>query len=161
MAKILKEIKDWGYIPIAQMLLFIAVLLIAWFVHNNAPNDITTLNNSAIAISTLLFGFLTLSLTMHLEELRRQKNAVSDLAAELIMTLNKVRENPSLRRRQVHFNPKYRHFGIEGYGASGKAEDVIGEAYDYLLKNMRDVVHLGRVLIFIWPFPLLSYCFPR
>jgi hypothetical protein len=150
------ELRPWSFLIAMETLLLASLLLIVWFVHTHLPQNLSSLISSTLAISTLLFGFLTLSVTMHLDELRRQKKDISDLAAELITLLDKVKKEKTLSSRTIHFNTKYWHWGIDGYGQTDSAESAIRAAYDYLLKNLREVVHTCRLSIFSWAMPALA-----
>lgn len=149
--------KEWIFPILGQIIVLAAVLGIVWFVQQNPIQNVEPLVNVVLTATSVLFGFLTLSMTMHLEELREQKQHISDLAAELLKLLDKVRNDPKLSQKTIHFSTKYYKYGFEGFGASATAESIILEAYDYLLKNFRDVVHSCRLLVFAWAIPGLAF----
>jgi hypothetical protein len=143
--------------PVVGQIILLSILLgIAWFIKQNPLQNVESFINAVLTSSSVLFGFLTLSISRHLEELRKQEREISDLATELLRLLDKVRNDKKLANKVVHFSTKYWVWGFKGFSHSDMAESTILVAYDYLLKNFRSVVHGCRSLVFAWGIPGLT-----
>ena len=145
--------KIWVFTIVGQIILFVIILGMAWFIKQNPIQNVEPFINAILTSSSVLFGFLTLSITMHLEELRKQEHDISNLAAEFLRLLHKVRNDKKLAQKIIHYSPKYYEWGFEGTSGSDRAESAILQAYDYLLKSFRSVVHGCRSLVFAWGIP--------
>ncbi|MEM2110739.1 MAG: hypothetical protein QXX08_02550 [Candidatus Bathyarchaeia archaeon] len=146
----------WIFSLIGQIILFVAILTITWFIKQHPLQNVDSFINAVLASSSVLFGFLTLSITRHLEELRKQEQDISNVAAEILSLLEKVRKDEKLAGRTIQWSTKYYNWGFEGFGVSDTAESAIMQAYDYLLKNFRFIVHSCRLLVFAWGIPGLA-----
>lgn len=153
MEKLLKIFVSLG---VRMMIILTIIGGVAWFVYRNPVENVEPFVDIVMATSSVLFGFLTLSMTRFLEELRKQKQEISNVAAELLGVLDKVRDDKKLAEKTIHFSTKYYHWGFEGFGCSGEAEFVILMAYDYLLKSFREGVHICGLLVFLWSAPSLG-----
>lgn len=149
--------KEWAFPIIGQLVVLITILGIAWFVQQHPIQNVEPLVNVILTATSVLFGFLTLSMTMHLEELRKQKHNVSNLASDMLKLLEKVHNDKALAKKIIHYSTKYYKWGFEGTGVSDTAESTILQAYDYLLKNFRSVVDACRLLVFAWAIPGLAF----
>lgn len=143
-------LKDWSFYIIAQILLLIGTISIISFSHKYYPQNIVPFTDAILIVVSILFGFLTLSITIHLEELRRQIQDISNLAANLLHLLNNVRKDEKLAKKRIHFQTRYEKWGFKGLSVTANAEEVILSAYNYLLHNARSVVSSCRRLIFWW-----------
>lgn len=156
-----KKVKSAGKLLIfpivGQIILFAAILAIAWFIKQHPLQNVDSFINAVLASSSVLFGFLTLSITRHFEELRKQEQDISDVASEFLSLLDRVRKDEKLAEKIIHWNTKYYNWGFEGFGVSDIAESSIMQAYDYLLKSFRFVVHSCRLLVFAWGIPGLAF----
>jgi hypothetical protein len=142
-----------------QIVALIIIAAIVWFIRQYPIQEVDPLINTGLTVSSVLFGFLTTSMILHLEELRKQEKDVSDLARELLRLLDQVRNNRELSNRNIHFSTKYYKWGFKGLGVSGEAEEVILEAYDYLLKSFRYGIHIRRSIVFMLSIPGLLLLF--
>lgn len=150
------SLKDWAFPIVGQIVILLTFLGIVCFIQQTSLQDVDSLIPVVLTATSVLFGFLTLNMTMHLEELRKQKSEISNLAAELMVLLEKVRHDQRLAKKIIHYSPKYWKWGIEGTSGADTAESAILQAYDYLLKNVRSVVDGSRSLVLGWAIPGLG-----
>lgn len=136
---------------IALMFLLLGVVLIA---HQNPIPNVESFLNVTLTASTVIFGFLTLNMTRQLEEFRKQKQDISDLGAELLKLLDKVRKHKELSKKTVHWSTN----SLQGsYGGSDTAESAIVSAYDYVTMNIWSMVQSQRLLVLTLGAPALLF----
>jgi len=143
---------------LGQIALMLFLLIVLLFVHQNPIPNVESFLNVTLTASTVIFGFLTLNMTRQLEEFGKQKQDISNLGAELLTLLDKVRKHKELSKKTVHWSTKSLQGSLQGsYGGSDTAEGAIISAYDYLTMNIWTLVRLQQQLVYILGMPALGF----
>lgn len=154
-----RDIRELMFPIIIQILLLIFMIWIGIFSQKHPIQNLSEFLNVTVTMSGIVFGLLTMSVARLLEEHRKVKQELSNLANEMLKLLIKIRNEPELSKKRIRCRSKVWIFGYEGCGSENNAQEVIANAYNYFLKTIRYRIHLSKKLLLLFSLPGIGFLF--
>lgn len=143
----LKENRIILFTLILEIFVLIIFIWIAYFASHNPIQNISDFARTSVSVSSIFFGFFTMSITRLLEEHRKAKLELSNLAKEMITLLKIVRDDPQLSKKRITCRSKVWIFGYDGCGRTDNAPAVIINAYNYFIRTIRYRISLSKKML--------------